>query len=324
MSEHIAKVVRVYKKPHNNADTLSLVEIGGFQAIVRSDDWEDGSLGCYITPDTIVDGSRPEFSFLGEGKHRIKCKRLRGQWSMGLLVPAPEGSVEDQDLYEYFGLSHYEPEMEHISTGGNFAKPPRLWGDMTKYDIENGRKKDIRNLFIDGEEVCVSSKLNGSNCGFVFSDGEMYVKSRSGFRTKEDNVFWKALEVTPSVEKFCRENPDYFVYGEVYGQVKGFRYDLIKNEQCRFRCFDVMSPNRQYLNHLEFIETCQDWSIPIVPQLGIYKFNYEQLLEMAETKCPLNNHISEGIVVKPILERRDYSWGRVFCKIVSNRYMEKS
>lgn len=326
MTERVAEVVKVKLLPHENADTLSVVNVGGFSVCVRTADWNDGDLAVYIRPDTLCDSTREEFRFLSPdklGPVRVKVKRLRQVYSQGLLIPAPTGVSEGDNLYEGLDLAHYEPEMEHISTGGNFLRPPAAFSEMSKYDIDNARSSKFRRLFIDGEPVSVTNKLNGSNVSYVFTEDKMWVRSRSGFRSEEDNIFWRGLKNTPQVEEFCREHPGKVCYGEIVGNVKGFRYDVPAG-QVAFRCFDMMRENLSYMDHIDWLATCNRYGIPKVPEVGIVPFDFDKLLELAEQPCPLNNPINEGICFRPVKERRDYHLGRVIAKIVSNRYLERN
>lgn len=320
MSTHTAEVVLVELKPHPNADTLSLVECEGWQVVTNTAQWEGKTKGIFIKPDTIVNTDRPEFSFLApKGKQaRIKGIKLRGEFSAGLLLVAPDDAIIGEDFYDRLGLEHYEPELTY-STKGSFAKGPDNWAGLSKYDIENGKSSKIARLFIDDEDVSVTVKLNGSNCSFVFSDGEMHVKSRSGFRSDTDNIFWEALRATPEVEDFCKKYPDFLVVGEAYGNVKGYKYDCTNG--VKFRIFDIMRKDRSYLDYTELLLTCNMYGLPRVPDLGVRKFNYKELLELAEQDCPLGNKVPEGIVVRPIKDRRDPRHGRVIAKFVSNRYL---
>ena len=77
-STHKVEVTPIKLEPHPNADTLSIAHIfDGYICVVKTTDWQDGQLGAYIPPDSIVDSSRPEFAFL-QGHERIRVKRLRG------------------------------------------------------------------------------------------------------------------------------------------------------------------------------------------------------------------------------------------------------
>lgn len=324
MSERIAEVIEVKLLPHPNADSLSIVSIGNFSVCVRTSDWRDNMLGIYVVPDSICDSSREEFKFLSPDKPgpvRVKVKKLRGVFSQGLLIPAPEGAKVGENLYEALGISHYEPEAEYLSTGGNWEKAPPNWTSLQKYNLENLRHSKYQNLFTPDEDVCVTSKLNGANLGFVYSNGEIYVKSRSGFRCRADNIFWRGL--TPTIEEFLKKNEDVFLLGEIIGNVKGFKYDC-EQGQVSFRAFDLMGIDRAYYNVNRFFDTCDKNGIQAVPNLGTHKFNMDNFLQMAELPCPISSGVQEGIVIKSMTERYDYRLGRAACKIVSNKYLEKN
>lgn len=323
MSEQIAQVIQVYPKPHFNADSLEVCQAGGYQCLVRKGDFQDGDLAVFIPPDTICNSSRPEFSFLDTAGRpiRIKAKKLRGIWSEGLIIKAPEGVAAGDNLYETLGLTHYEPEQEHVSTGGNWAKAPAKWSALSKYDVENGKNSKYVNLFTVGEEVVVTGKLNGSNCCFVYSEEELHCRSRSGFRTRENNVFWNCL--TPEIEKFCTDNPDYILYGESVGHVKGWKYD-VPNGQVSFRAFDIYQPNRQYCCTEKFFELCDKFNIPTVPLICKTGFDLEKMIEQSQNPCPITGGLAEGIVVKPVVERYNERLGRVMVKFINPKYLEKN
>lgn len=322
MSTHNALVVPVVPEKHPNADALSIVRIGGFQVVINTLQWQGIDKGIYILPDSIVDTSRSEFAFLNKGreKERIKCVRLRGEFSQGLLIPAPADAQLGDDYWDNLGLDWYEPEL-HLLTTGNFAAAPALWGGLSKYDVDNGRQLAVQRWFTPGEPVYVTAKLNGANCSFVYSDGAMHVRSRSGFRAEDDNMFWQALKNTPSVEAFCKANPDVLVYGEAYGNVKGYKYDC-QNGQVKFRVFDIMRADRTYLDYYDLTGACVQYAMPQVPLIGTMNFDINTLIALAEAPCPLGNKIPEGIVVKPLVDRRAGN-NRVMMKIVSNQYLMK-
>lgn len=147
-AEHTCDVVQINMKPHPNADSLSLVMVGDFQCAVRTEDWNNGDMAIYIPPDSIVPNTS-EFEFLGTHR-RIKARKLRGEWSVGLLIPAPEGAIVGDDYMEQLGIIHYEPEIRGNFTtdGDNIGSPP---GFFPVYDVLNFRK--YSSSFKDGEEI---------------------------------------------------------------------------------------------------------------------------------------------------------------------------
>lgn len=322
MSLREALVYEINLTPHPNADSLSLVFVDGWQCVVRTDDWKSQKTGIFIPPDTIVNTNRPEFSFLSARGEKVKIRgvKLRGEMSVGLLIPAPDGANIGDNFYESLELEHYEPELTY-TINSDFESAPDVWKNLQKYDLENLRSSKIQRLFIDKEIVAVTHKLNGSNCSFTFTENKMWAKSRSGFRKEsEGNIFWECLNNTPSAIEFCKTHPEMMLIGECIGNVKNFKYDT--NGVVSFRCFDIMRPNRTYLDYHDWLITCKLFDIPTVPIIDTMEFNFEKLLELAESPCPIGNKINEGIVVKTLKERKDPKFGRVIGKIVSNQYLE--
>src|SRR6267142_7058471 len=97
-SNHRANVVQIAEiKPHNNADTLAIIPVGEYQAVVKKDEFKVGDLAVYIQPDSVVPQTEP-FKFIWENyegldgvvpekRRRITVRKFRGEWSEGLLLP---------------------------------------------------------------------------------------------------------------------------------------------------------------------------------------------------------------------------------------------
>ena len=94
MSTHSVTVIEIKEvRPHDNAERLEIVPIGGWQAVVKKGQFKLGDRAIYIQPDYTVPTARPEFAFLakeGRSRHRLKAIRLRGVLSYGLLISVPE------------------------------------------------------------------------------------------------------------------------------------------------------------------------------------------------------------------------------------------
>ncbi len=162
---HKVEVVPVTLEPHPNADTLSIVRVFDFTVCVRTADWQGVNIGAYIQPDSVVPGT-DQFAFLKKTPDdtkslRIRVKKLRGVISMGMLVPAPEGSFIGDDVAERIGVTHYEPTMKLVD-GETESAPSHFYAP--KYDVESAYR--YASLFVPGESVYVSEKLHGCNSRF--------------------------------------------------------------------------------------------------------------------------------------------------------------
>lgn len=317
-STHCVEVVPVVLEPHPNADALSVVRVHGYQAIVRTDDWRGRSVGAYCPPDSVVPpGLVPGI----EG--RIRAIRLRGLWSEGLLVPAPDGVALGEDVARLLGVGHYVPP-ENPSVGDDAPAPPGL---VPTYGLEAARR--YATCLREGERVAITEKIHGANARYTFRDGEMHAGSRTGWKARTDDrsrvsQWWSALDAAPEVEAWCRANPGAVVFGEVYGQVQDLRYGI--DRAARLVVFDIFADGR-WLDHGEARDAAPD--LPWVPTLyeGPW-LGLDASAEHAEGESILarrngTKHVREGCVVRPLSERWDPVAGRVVLKLIGRGYLAR-
>lgn len=329
-STHKCEIVRVHLEPHPNADSLSVVKVfGGYTVVVRTEDWEEGQLAAYVGPDSMVNTKLKEFAFLAIDSNdpqpvRIKVKRLRGIYSMGLLVPVTEGLGYEagMDVANVLEVTHYEPPILCIGTNGDTESPPH--GYHPVYDVDSLRR--YSEVFTPNEKVWVTEKIHGTNfrCFYDSEIDKMYVGAHRQWKKKDSNVlWWKALANHPEVEEFCRKYPEYTLYAEAYGVVQDLKYGCSSGE-VHIAVFDILnSYTGCWLNSESARLVGRD--LPWVPFVGEYFFNLENILQLAEGQSliPGANHIREGIVVKPFQERVHELCGRVNLKVVSNNYLDR-
>lgn len=341
MSTHEIKVIKVGEvSQHPNADRLELVKVWDYVCVVRKDQYKAGDLAVFIEPDYVVDCNRPEFAFLmpqsGNPDRRITLSRFRGVYSYGLLIDAPEGASEGDNVIDHFGITRWEPDLSVSLKGALAERGPEVI--TPKYDLENLKKYHY--LLKPNEKVIVTGKIHGSNARYLYTDGRMWSGSRTqwkmppgkfmdgykgGAAPTPECAWWKGLRQNPWIEEFCSQNPGTVLYGEIYGtEIQGgkFHYGIDPNK-IGFAVFDIFEkarwlPNSEFgdarFDNLEFVET-----------LYKGKYNTQKIAELAETKETFNNckHIREGVVVKLQKERVDMNIGRVALKYVSNQYYEK-
>lgn len=327
MSARECPAVIIKMEKLQDTDKLSKVMVGGFQLIVRTDDWSDGQLAVHLPPDSIVPETE-QFAFLGKNK-RIKIRAFCGYPSEGLLVKAPDGVQEGDDCAGLLGITHYEPEINY-STRGNNEDGPSL--QYPKYDIENikghSSKTDHINLIEEGEEVVITEKIHGSNGKFVFHNGKIYCGSRANWKKESfEDMWWNTLRQNAWIEGFICNNDDVMVFGEVYGQVQNLKYGTIPGE-LRFAIFDmlVQAENKTF-RWLDYEEARnKSRGCVWVPELYRGPFNLDMAKQLAESDSVIKgaNHHKEGVVIQPIINRYHPKVGRIKFKLISNRYLEKS
>jgi RNA ligase (TIGR02306 family) len=269
---------------------------------------------------------------------RITVQKFRGVLSMGMLLPAPEGSQIGDDVAEKLGVTHYEPptideiEGNRRHTGADVAPaPPMIYAP--KYDVESVYK--YADCFDKGELVYVTEKLDGQNARFVACRNEelgadeshiveLHAGSRTEWKKKEGGSnWWRVIAQNPWIEEWCYANVGRVLYGETYGWVQNLKYGA-KQGQLFFRAFDVMD-GMEYMNVDQFMTSVPD-EARRVPSFGVMPFDFEALQALADglSTVPNAGNIREGIVVKPLVERKHWKLGRVMVKMVSNAYLEKS
>jgi hypothetical protein len=371
-ANHRTNIVRVGEpRIHGNADTLELLDIGGYQVVVKKGEFKQGDLAVYFQPDSVVPQTEP-FRFIWENyedldgivpikKRRITVRKFRGEWSEGLLLLVndfkPVGwpgeadwFSEGQDVSDVLGVTHYEPEEKGMSGPKPQHKkrlPKTLKGwirylfynvirlvglgrafglsqstamevdfEAPVYDVE--ALKCFRTHFEEGELVCVTEKLHGSNARYVYLDGTMYAGSHYQWKNpNSSDQFNQALKQNPWIEEWCRGHEGFILYGEVVGKQKNFHYGC-KDGEVKFFAFDIRTPYGTWEKpYMAFHKT--------VPVLYIGPFNLETIKTLVDgpSKVPGANHIREGIVVNTMVERSVRGVGRLNLKIVSNSYLEK-
>ncbi len=343
-------VVEVQLLPHKNADTLSLVKIGGYQCVVKSNEWQNGQLAVYVPPDSVVP-DRPEWGFLN-GKRRITARRFRQEWSHGLLIPCPSGLSCGDNGASVLGIIPYESpsaRREGLSARQYRALPlwRRLWnygrelcerprGEYPYYDIENFRR--YTELFTTGEPVIVTEKIHGANALYTSTrpwyggllwlfTGKDYIKihmrSRTVWKHPLKRDWWQdAYRNTPGLEHLLIRNPGWTVYGEVYGKgVQQLEYGVATPH---FAAFDIWT-GKTWLRQDLAQDVCEYHHVPFVPEVyyGPYP-GYEKMLEMLEglktsplaTRHNQPKQILEGLVIQSCDSRK-------ILKLLSNVYLEK-
>lgn len=235
------------------------------------------------------------------------------------------------------------------------------------YDIDSIRR--YTDILQPGEPVYVTEKIHGANARYTAEDRGFFsfsarnwgvslrfgstvltwgrgrgfkrtrlpeyarymrVGSRTQWKRPDPNdIWWRAL--TPEIAAFCKNNPGFTLYGEVYGDVQDLDYGLGAGE-VKFVAFDVLmqdsdlADGSRWKDAPAFFSVMERYGIPTVPILAIEGFDLNSVLSMAEGRTVLGNgkHVREGVVVRPREERHDPRFGRVILKAVGQGYLERA
>lgn len=318
--------------PHPNADRLELAQVLGWQLVVPKGQYQIGQKLVYFPIDTILPLELSERFGVTRylSKQRIRCARLRGEPSFGLVVPPDQDWPVGENVAEFYGAVRYEPPLR--VSAGDAEKDHPLFVAYT--EIENMR--NFPAIFETGEPVLLSEKIHGTCARVGLIEGELMAGSK-GLRRKrpaEDrfasNTYWFPLSLEPVrtlVETLGQTHRQIILFGEVYGsKIQSFHYGL--QGVIGFRAFDLLLDGR-YLDWPEFLTLCEHYGVETVPMLGQIAFDLNEIKRFSEGKTQLmtqNAHIREGVVVRPVRERHDPRLGRVILKYVSDSYLfgEKS
>lgn len=322
MSSLVVNVTRIDEiRSHTNADALEIAIVGGWQCVVRKGEYAAGEKIVYFPPDTVLPEAVSDrfgvTKYLSKG--RIRCARLRGEPSFGLVVKPDEDWPDGTDVAAHYGASKYEPPVK-FAAGDSERNHPLF---VTYTEVENLRS--YPSVLHDGEPVAILEKVHGTNCRVGVVEGRRMAGSR-GLRRKEPedytrNTYWFPWTLAPVAQllnALGAQHEQVILFGEVYGQgVQSFRYG---RSDIGFRAFDLLVDGR-YLDYERFLATCGEHGVEVVPELARIPYSLEAVKPFASGRAFAGDHIREGVVVKPLVERTDPEIGRVILKYISDDYL---
>jgi RNA ligase (TIGR02306 family) len=365
MSEWNPSVVLVEKiEKHPNADNLEIATVlGDYPTIIRTGDYKVGDLACYLQIDTILPDTEEyhnlsprayeKYEENGEIKQRqigakypigsvpeknriLKAKKIRNVYSVGMLKYNNDwinthGLKVGDSVVELLQLKKWEEEEEDNipnvkrRSGANAEKAPQGWA-IPYYDIEGLRK------YIDclnsNEEIVLNEKIHGKNLSACYDGERLWVKSRNFYKKRDPEMddWWNAVD-RYNLEEKLKQYPMLVFFGELYGDIKGFRYDcILKNGvmPTKIRFFDIYDPIKQrYLDYDDFKDKVISLGLDIAPEL--YRgpwLGRDEMYKYAEGPTTLGlKHVREGCVLRTVKERFEHKLHhRMQLKLIGEGY----
>lgn len=336
MSAHICPVVKL-GEPHaiEGADKIEFFDVSGNGPVVCvKGDFKAGDLAVFVPPESIVDTSLADFAFLkksarkSDGWCKVKPVRLRGQLSVGILLPAGKRKEGDNAAAD-FRVKKFEDHVKiepalltnkkpvaflrklWLKVTGRWTEENRkLWPGIPVYDI-NQLYKMRPDVFSPDETMMVTEKLHGTNARYVIGkDGKLWCGSRTMWRVHDGKNVYSRAAVEAGIEAKLRRLAEPLVlWGEIVGpQIqKGFHYGL-KDGQLKFFAFDIYhAVERRFLDPTETKDICHWLKIDYVPIVCIdtWKSISGDLLRFAGAPSVAGwpridlDHPREGVVVRP-------------------------
>lgn len=345
MSSVIVEVVEVDDvKPHPNADRLFLAQIKGWQTIIRKLDdgapeFPKDARVVYIPPDSTLTEKMAErlnvTNYLsrktdidGEKVLVVRRTRLRGEPSYGFVIrPEDPSWPVGRDVREHYGIEKYQPPVR--ITAGDAETPHPLFHAYT--EIENLRH--FPNVISEGENVIITEKIHGTNSRIGYIDGTLMAGSLRVRRREPEremmhaNTYWFPATL-PGVMSLLLEFKDshksVILFGEVYGQKIQKRLHYGSQRSLGYAAFDLCMDG-EYVDFRDFVRLCGKHAVRMAPPLYHGPFSLPEVKDLSSGTSELcDDHIQEGVVVKPLFERTDPKIGRVILKYVSDDYLTNS
>lgn len=267
---------------------------------------------------------------------------------------------EGCDLTRALGVTKYEPPPPRQAGMRNLQKSWRKRNLAFKEytDIENA--KNYPDVLVEGERVSVTEKIHGTNFRagwvpydpsnwfmrlmaklrltpkyeFVFGSRKVqlqdpgrlagtgfYETQSNGDGPPPGNVYSEAVVKYDLKRRIPKGT---VLYGEIYGDgiQKGYTYGCKRGER-KVAFFDMMRDGR-YEGPRMFQKFCEEAGLPTVPFVsdGVeYTASLKDKLACGPSILDPTQKVREGVVIRPIHERRDVALGRVILKCINDAYL---
>lgn len=317
--------------PIKDADAIECAVVGGWNVVVKKDEFKVGELATYFEIDSWMPKELAPFLFEGkefEGVEgaRLRTKKLRGVVSQGLLLPRQivldkVGEIsEGMDVTELLNIKKWDKPLSPQLTGlakGNF---PSFIPKTDQERVQN-LSKEIGEM--QGEVFEATLKLDGSSITIYSNkEGDEWVDgvcSRNLDLKEGDSAFWIIAKQENIHEKIHSTGRSLAVQGEMLNTNIQGNWEKVE-KLCMF-VYDIYDIDaKKYLLPEERISLCNELSIPHVPVFDsefVLDKSVAELLTIADGDGMNKGVKREGLVFKH--KTSDFSF-----KAISNSYLLKN
>jgi RNA ligase (TIGR02306 family) len=328
------EIINIIPHPNPEVTNLELAQLGLRQTVIRKNSHKSGDIVIFVPeksllPDNIANQGELRKYLKGPLKNRVSSVKLQKELSEGLILPdQPELShipIGD-DISSLLNITEYLPVIPP-SLSGTLESLPSFNTHILKHDVEQFNLH--KHEFIPNEEVIVTEKLHGSQIiGILHKEQKIIsskgILSKNNASLKEDtnNTYWKSSynsNIWNILSNNYNTNDTIQFFGEVIPCQKGYNYGFQSPTIKIFRLL-VNSQHVTYDNAPPEIK--QLW-VPILYQ-GPYNTEIiYPLREGLETVSGKSQHIREGIVISPVIQRKSKKYGfYMYLKLINPAYKD--
>ena len=301
-------------RPHSNADTLSIVKVLGYEAIVKTGSFFKDDLVVFIQPDSVLPDA--EWTKVYKSKSsRVKAIKLRGLWSfgvvesLGILPTHPIQMVVwtvGQDVSGLLGITHYEPPIpQDLSAKGDLPFGLGITDEERWQNLE---------AIPFGKTVDVTLKIDGSSltvyCKKVDGEWETGLTSRKlDLKLDKINKYTSIVDkfnILHKLKEYCtKNNTNLALRGEMYGS--GIQANKVPNphsvKPLGFAAFSIFNFDTNAYegttSPLYYDNVCRELGIYTVPMIekGV-ALTPELIHKYDEEITAIQDVPFEGVVIK--------------------------
>ena len=341
----IQKLHSIQKHPNEEVEKLEVGKVMEWPVVIPKGQYKEGELVVFITIDSIVPESNPYFEFMRRQKFRIWNARFKGAPSSGLVCPlsilprsyvvgGPSDEVgegyylvsEGNDVTQDLGITKYERPLDLTVRGDAAGGFPTSIISISDEDNMLSNSNSLQEL--EGKEIYITQKVDGSSTTFIYNDNEFKACSRR-FELKEGSGFpWYSATKYDIKNKLTALGRNLAIQAESIGpKLNGNTMELKEPE---IRVFRIKNLNkREIVNFYELTKLCSDLNLPMVSVIDVCKFDkdkhtIEYFRQLADAQIwPTNGRSAEGIVVAPTFPFYSPSIGKEWSlKLINQNYKQ--
>lgn len=311
--------------PHPNADKLEVVKVGPRQMVAQKGQFKTGDVALLAPEKSILP---PElaagFTYLRPG-HRVGAIALRGVRSEGVFLPDRPDLPMGEDISAALGITQWEPPIP----AGMGGEVERLGEEIHRHDVD--QPAIYLGEFLPGETVSVTEKVHGAQANILLvRDGEqirVFITSKglgkTGLALKQSpaNIFWQAYKDEQVMDAVADLTPLYPGWQKIQlcGEVIPCQSLKYGQSKPRILFYKLVVDGEIVPPDIRPLALQRDW-VPILYEGPYFDGLFDKFRNGPEQVSGKELHTREGVVIQPVMPRRNKDGGQLIIKAISDKY----